>query len=151
MTGVSASKKRSAPEKASKAFKKVKVIMRDGFEPDAELEADVLGEPATPPRTPAKRCSAADSGDVSPTTADTLCSGFDAATTSKRSSPRGSRTVDYSKFNDPFASMEGATDEEGENVFGEYECASSEDSADSDEVFVSGKGDGEIEVDDEEV
>lgn len=62
-----------------------------------------------------------------------------ARATRSRSSPHGKLPVDYSKLHDPFTTMEGATDSDGENVFGSNEGNSSEDSFSSDKKFERGK------------
>ncbi|MCJ1244222.1 hypothetical protein MMC30_001420 [Trapelia coarctata] len=52
-----------------------------------------------------------------------------------RSSPRDKRPVNYSKLNDPFTTMEGATGSDGEGVFGTDDGNSSEDTSPSDKEF----------------
>lgn len=53
-----------------------------------------------------------------------------------RSSPRENVKPDYRQMEDPFVSMDGATDEAGENVFGNVGGLEDEDSLSSDEEFI---------------
>ena len=53
----------------------------------------------------------------------------------KRISPRKGKTTDYKNLEDPFATMEGAKDEDGNNVFGEPSGTESEDTYATDGSF----------------
>ncbi|MCJ1387214.1 hypothetical protein MMC18_000054 [Xylographa bjoerkii] len=144
--------KRTAPTKAFKASKKPKQAVKTEVDSDAEDENDEGESPATPPDTPAgKNYSTGTSKDVTPTPTDKSRGSSQASIASKRSSPRCARSVDYSKLHDPFVSMEGVTDEDGHNVFGDDDGQSSEDSADSDEGFTGGKAGLEMEEEETEV
>ena len=54
---------------------------------------------------------------------------------SKRVSPRQGKTTDYKKLDDPFVTMNNATDEDGNNVFGEPSGTESEDTYATDGSF----------------
>ncbi|MCJ1382717.1 hypothetical protein MMC17_005830 [Xylographa soralifera] len=141
-------KKRPAPTKSPRAAKKAKNVVKDETGSDVEDEACVMENPATPPTTPLKICSPRNSADVTPTPAE---KSPEATTNSKRSSPRATRTVDYNVLNDPFMAIKEATDEDGQNVFGEYEGSSSDDSADSDELFAGARDELGTEQEDQEL
>ncbi|MCJ1432100.1 hypothetical protein MMC27_001456 [Xylographa pallens] len=141
------SKKRPAPTKSSRAGKKPKQGVKKETEPDLEDEADFLHNPATPPKTPSKMCSPHHSANTTPTPAKKSPK---VTTNTKRSSPRTSRPVDYNVLNDPFMAIKEATDEDGQNVFGDDEGNSSDDSADSDKLFSGAKEELGMEEDDQE-
>lgn len=54
---------------------------------------------------------------------------------SKRISPRKGKKTDYKKLDDPFATMDNAKDENGNNVFGEPSGTESEDTYATDGSF----------------
>lgn len=60
-------------------------------------------------------------------------------TTRLRSAPHSKLPIDYSKLNDPFTTMEGAMDSDGENVFGGDGGNTSEDTYSSDQKFEHGE------------
>ena len=53
----------------------------------------------------------------------------------KRVSPREGKATNYKNLDDPFAAMDGAKDENGDNVFGEPSGTSSEDTYATDGSF----------------
>lgn len=100
----------------------------DGDESGGEHKATIKAEETTPP--PAGPSSATGKGK---------------APASRRTIPRGKLSkVDYSKLHDPFTTMEGAKDSGGENVFGEDEGDTSEDTYASDKGFDGGEDDMEV-------
>ena len=130
------SKKRPAPTKSSRVGKKPKQAIKEEIESDLEDGADTLHNPATPPKTPSNICSPRNSAVATPHPAEKSTG---ATTNTKRSSPRATQSVDYNLLNDPFKAIKEATDEDGQNVFGDDEDNSSDDSADSDELFAGAK------------
>ena len=80
--------------------------------------------PHTPPETPTVSA-------IEPTTPN---SGVGDGSASKRSSPRGAKSVNYRELEDPFEYLEARQDEDGNVVF-EKESAAGEDHADADQSF----------------
>ena len=147
-TAIQVSKKRPAPTTPLKAGKKTKGVIKEETGSDLEDHASISQNPATPRKTPSKICLTRAAVDTMPTTPDEESSG--ARTVPKRSSPRATKPVDYNVLNDPFMKIKEATDQDGQNVFGEDEGTSSDDSADSDEIFSGAKEDLEAEEEDQE-
>ena len=146
-TATSVSKKRTALTTFPTARKKAKQAIKDETESDLGDEADILKVPTTSQKTPSKISSSRSSADASPTPAE-KSSG--ATTNTKRSSPRATRAVNYNELNGSFMAIKGATDEDGENVFGEDEGNSSDDSADSDELYAGPKEEYGVDQEDQE-
>ena len=129
--------KRAAPMKVSaRPVKKIsKPLVKQ--EPDIDCEAENDDKLVTPPETPAGKTNRA----------AFEASDSQSSATTKRSSPRRASTMakNYDYVNDPFVHMADAIGEDGENIFGNGNGASSEDSAMSDAGFEGGE-----EVGDEE-
>ena len=121
-------KKRPAASSTSKSPKKAKVLIKKEAglnDHDQDPLADV--QATTPPKTPTLTSKPA-----TPAPNGKSRSESQGTSSSKRSSARKVGKVDYSRINDPFMSMEGATNADGENVFGSEHSDTIEDSADSD-------------------
>ena len=147
-------KKRPAASSKSNTPKKAKVSIKKEMKSEDNENEDCLAklEPTTPLKTPTeKRTSTVASKSMTPTPNENSRTNSQETTTSQRSSARKADRMDYSRVHDPFMTMEGATNEDGENVFGSDNGASSEDSADSDvDVVESGVVDPTKEEDEED-
>ncbi|MCJ1284265.1 hypothetical protein MMC26_003596 [Xylographa opegraphella] len=124
------SKKRPASDTSHSVEKKITKTIKNEPQSDLEDGAAFPYNPATPPKTLSKTCSIRNSADGAAILVQA---------SSTRSSPRAIRSVDYNVLHDSFGAMNGATDEDGQNVFGDDAGNSSEDSADSDELFAGTK------------
>ena len=94
---------------------------------------------ATPPET---------SDEKTPTTGATkIISG---RVNKPRATPRKNAKKDYRKIEDPFAELEEAKDENGENIFGERENAASEDVVMTGEEYESTAEDADVKVEEDD-